>query len=534
MLDATVVNHETALSYIGPDLYNVKEKVSQFNSRISDNKVGVDSLRTKTRFLEKRVTNLESIVESDLITIDSSTDYIKTVPARSAPYAEITKFGGMSYKSENLIPYPYDFTGVDESNFKISIDNEQRLVVSGVPTSDKMYTLKEISLPVGSYFLTAIQTSTVTRVYLYKNGTLMWSHASTDSPLAFTVDNTSDVYKIAILALSNKPFNNDVVAPMISKNVALPYEPYFEGLRHAKPTAFKSVGVNLFDKSKVVNATETVTGFSFLRTNNTDIEVYPTTIGVLKELAPNLKVGDTITFYLEPVNTAHTDGFLYLNGSYFGWYSGTFHTITQGDLDGEVFAYGLPNLVCEYKDLIFTTIKNEPYSPYKESTLAIPTKVQGIDGYGFVGINENVYNYVEWGTDVKTFHEVVGMVDLGKLNWQWSSSYWVSQDIASIALINWRAPHFLAENYNTSGWDDKTYGDIAQYGEGSIVIVGEETSKPTGELLFALKTPGVHDISGSLPNDNLIAVEGGGTITVENDYGYDVPSEITYQLRSAT
>ena len=52
-------------------------------------------------------------------------------------------------------------------------------------------------------------------------------------------------------------------------------------------------------------------------------------------------------------------------------------------------------------------------------------------------------------------------------------------------------------------------------------------------LVYELATPEVTDIP-DLPDDNLIPVEGGGAIIAENDYNYDIPSEITYQLRSAT
>ena len=38
------------------------------------------------------------------------------------------------------------------------------------------------------------------------------------------------------------------------------------------------------------------------------------------------------------------------------------------------------------------------------------------------------------------------------------------------------------------------------------------------------------DISGLIKDDNLIGVEGGGTLTFENEYGYDVASTVYYQL----
>ena len=43
-------------------------------------------------------------------------------------------------------------------------------------------------------------------------------------------------------------------------------------------------------------------------------------------------------------------------------------------------------------------------------------------------------------------------------------------------------------------------------------------------------TPEVTDISDLITSDNFIEVDGGGTLTFENEYGYDVPSEVEYQV----
>ena len=44
----------------------------------------------------------------------------------------------------------------------------------------------------------------------------------------------------------------------------------------------------------------------------------------------------------------------------------------------------------------------------------------------------------------------------------------------------------------------------------------------------SIAAPVITDISDLLTDDNYIPVEGGGTITMVNEYGYDVPSEITF------
>jgi hypothetical protein len=53
-------------------------------------------------------------------------------------------------------------------------------------------------------------------------------------------------------------------------------------------------------------------------------------------------------------------------------------------------------------------------------------------------------------------------------------------------------------------------------------------------LYYELATPEVTDISDILSVDNYIEVEGGGSLTFENEYKYDVPSEVVYQLKEET
>ena len=72
--------------------------------------------------------------------------------------------------------------------------------------------------------------------------------------------------------------------------------------------------------------------------------------------------------------------------------------------------------------------------------------------------------------------------------------------------------------YNAIIWGEHGTNQYLQ--KGNIVDV----------VWYALSTPEVTDISDLLPADNLISVEGGGTLTFENEYGYAVPSEVEYQV----
>lgn len=64
--------------------------------------------------------------------------------------------------------------------------------------------------------------------------------------------------------------------------------------------------------------------------------------------------------------------------------------------------------------------------------------------------------------------------------------------------------------------------------------VYEHKGNNEDDAWVALDAVEVTDISDILPADNLIEVEGGGTITFENDHGHAVPSEVVYQMKGAS
>ena len=233
-------------------------------------------------------------------------------------------------------------------------------------------------------------------------------------------------------------------------------------LRSAKVTAVESVGANLFDKSKVINATETDTGFSFTWTGpNTS----PIIIGTFKNLCPTLRAGDVVHLNGSTVNSSYSmRAFFYLAGEGVDWLNQAI-TITDKLLNGLVYAYGETGKLCEYKEVRITKIANAPYSPYIHATLPIPTEVQALAGYG-EGNPDNT------------------------------------------------------SEYNAIFWDENGNQYYSHKGD----IVGG---------VWVPRTPEVIDISDILLTDNYIEVEGGGTITFKNEYGYSVPSEVEYQTNDA-
>lgn len=199
----------------------------------------------------------------------------------------------------------------------------------------------------------------------------------------------------------------------------------------------------------------------------------------------------------------------------------------------------------------FTAMLNKgethaPLIPYFKRTIPIPEAVQALDGYGW-GVNDSVYNYIDY--EKKQFVKRVGVVDMGTLNWWYSSGIFQS-DLSNLKYSrNGIIPNMLCSIYTTIG--AKSSSDFGNVEDKSITVnytmpriyvkdaaytdaTAFKNAMSGVMLYYELAEPIVTDISDILPADNFIEVEGGGTITAVNENGFDVPSEITYMLEEET
>lgn len=126
--------------------------------------------------------------------------------------------------------------------------------------------------------------------------------------------------------------------------------------------------------------------------------------------------------------------------------------------------------------------KATEYKPYHEPiTTELPAELLKLDGYGD-GVSNEYNNHIDWRpTDgVKKFIQMCA---------------------------------------------ERAY----QSGDESLVNVVTDGSNKT---VYVLDTPIETDISHVLSDDNIIAVEGGGMLTFDNEHQQAVPSTITYQLNT--
>ena len=232
------------------------------------------------------------------------------------------------------------------------------------------------------------------------------------------------------------------------------------------------IGGNYFDKSKVSSyVTETKTGFSFI---NDNVNFAPVNVGRLNHLAPCLKVGDIVTFYVDTVNSTKPEGFVYLAGSGFDWDSGVFHTITENDLNGFLYVYGLVNEVCEYNNFRITKIENAPYEPYTEQTFTNNDTLRGVNC---------IADEKDFARAMKT--QRFGIVDLGTLDWTVFNS--PNNEFVAYNIANFKhGMNGLCSKYplaNSLGEDKALYMRDTWYGGTTIGI--RDTSYTDAETLKA-------------------------------------------------
>lgn len=194
------------------------------------------------------------------------------------------------------------------------------------------------------------------------------------------------------------------------------------------------------------------------------------------------------------------------------------------------------------------------YSPYYQTGYPIPEAIRNLPGYGWsAGTAKNWVDY-----ENKQYHQCVGSVDLGTLDWTagGSSSKTVfiasSQKIRGQKLSNNSAiaanilcSKYLAKSQNEV-WSNATPVGIATNAttDGFVYVADTAYTDTTAFkqamqgviLYYELTTPIVTDISSLIPDDFLrnMEVEAGGSVTFKNsndNYHIPVPSEEEYIVK---
>ena len=209
------------------------------------------------------------------------------------------------------------------------------------------------------------------------------------------------------------------------------------------------------------------------------------------------------------------------------------------------------------KDAKVTEVKSVGVS--NTYTLAIPEAVQNLEGYG-IGFDTKYCNYIDF-ENKKFIQKVRKRVFTGDEAWEWGESihevglgaFWLSDftdvnrsmGITGLGICNHF--EFNAQSTDENGkfrFQGSTDGNRCYFYLPQSEINSAEQAKALVKSWYNGGNPLTveyvskdfieTDISDLIADVNLIGVEGGGTLTFENEYGYDVPSEVYYQIEGVT
>ena len=496
----------------------------------------------------------------------NSTAYRYIVPSNAENRALINKIGGKSYKTRNLIPFPYFANEPSARNgITYTIQDNGTVVLNGVSTERSYRTIAgELTLTAGKVYTlsgcpsggsTTGATNPTYALYIseVKNGAWSREFQEAGNGVRFTAQENC-VYTVSVNVWSaDVTCENLVFKPMLNEgDTALPYEPYFEGIRDTKVMALKSEGANLAHSiSEGSNTTITDGVVTQVEADTYEEIIFKCQLysetgyqsgGVVKWLyATGVH---SATFNKEGAETRCVFG---INGKIIntviaiditdlpiGEYtvSANFTNITQGSISWKDIMLNVGSVAIPYKPYVGTL-----------DTLAIPEAVQSIEGYG-LGVNENYFNYIDFKRKVFKAPCRRFLIDgsIGTYTTSPFANAWYI--VVSTLGYSDRIITGLADKYNRL-----TYHELHAGGKDGIylsnsyeifIIDSRFTDAATAksilsespvECVCAFDTEIETDISEYL-TDEFIKVEGGGTVTAVNEHEEGVPTSVTYLIET--
>lgn len=491
---------------------------------------------------DKRITNLEQGLPDDNFMVDETVAYNKDVPTNALPFAEVNKIGGMSYKTRNLLK-PFQESNSSWNGYNITRYTDGSVEITGAANKEFEFVVDLADLANYPARMRAGEQYTLT---VTKDGQpittgrrITYQDAAGGTYWGFPGDTTRERALTKLYVQSNTTVGDSSVcgvykAILTKGTEAIPYEPYFDGLKATNVTKLVSVGTNLIPYPYVDGTKKTIGGVTFTVNDDGSIHAKGTaTSDANFFLCLDKKFAEASAYADNSVITR--DGVTFQDVSYLvNQSSGNFATyvgVTNGATVDKTFY-----------PMIHKLSTALPYQPYVYRTLDIPEEVQALDGYG-LGANASVYNYID--LEKKQFVKRVACVDLGTLTWTRAST--VSGGVrfqGNIAATpvpseGKNIPNIICSKYNavstTDTWNDidgiTTRSTSIEIKDNNYTDGNTLKSALSGEMLvYELAEPIITDISNLITSDNFIGVEGGGTLTFENEYGYAVPSTIEYQL----
>lgn len=510
--------------------------------------------------------------------------YRTTAPNNVLPFAKVNKIGGMTHKTRNLIPFPYNTDSKTEKGITFTVNENGTVTINGTATEEGNFYLispwavnpNYISVN-GTYTLSGISGGRENTYYLQiyvdgsSKGVVYTNH------LTFTASGT--VNQFSFFYKAGAVFNNFVISPMLNEGTtALPYEPYFDGMRNAEVTELKSEFGNLFNYDNILDSfkgTGENEGKIVITTRSYSMNIYTGEGGssarVPREYWNKLMFLTKGTYYayfdidFYEDEVAEADRYLnaravLLDGQDYWCGNGGQQLFSGGTFtmyyDGYCYLRTGINKRCYISNLMITRTPRDTYIPYKYESIPIPEAVKSLDGYG-LGVNSEYYNYIDF--DRKVFvQRVYRKVFDGTENWATATTsktssdgfyrvrYTIRDDNIGVDAGTTDKSQIVCNSYNTASPSDTWYceKDTCSFNQGTLVHFYDEAYNTSDvslwkahlaeryangnplTIVYALAEPIETDISAYL-TDEYIEVEGGGTVTAVNEHQLDAPTTIS-------
>lgn len=289
---------------------------------------------------------------------------------------------GSTVKCENLIPYPYAETTKTSNGVTFTDNGDGSITVNGTATAIAPFIFFEGNLPLsGEFTFSGCTGGSSVTYYLqpWLNGT-EFQDPQFNAPVTYNWSGN-----LTLLTMYVQPgitVNNLVIKPMLNAGTtALPYQPYFKGLKNAFFKEIVSTGRNLIPYP-YKETTKTTNGITFTDNGDGSLTVNGTAEGGIASFtfssasnSINFIAGKTYYFscphgvlaYQEKQGGAvkYRTAFPITWGE--GWiFVSLYMQLNEGEHENNLTLYPMLN---------FGTTA-EPYEPYKQSVLSLPEAVE--------------------------------------------------------------------------------------------------------------------------------------------------------------
>ena len=381
------------------------DDVEPISEQVSDLSQSVDDIYT---ILQQEVYNAQDIEQEY-----SSRETADGADIIDGALETVKKIQGATVKTTNLLRFPYlDGASYTSNGVTVTANSDGSITINGTPTSYVYYKFISNFRGVGKFILSGIPSSANLSFSFTAYDSAGNSIGVVDGYRGQTMQfDTADYegYDHALLRIrrvkDGVAINNVTVYPMLNEgSSALPYMPYFPGLKNAYFQGLQSTGRNLIpfpysdstktengvtftvndDGSVTANGTATSqVSFYFVSSSN-PILAFP--IGTVLSLAGCPSGGNPRTFFLNLLSTDYTEGITETGNG------GTLTTTKKSYYLYFRMEQGVTLTNAVIRPMLNYGSSALPYEPYISHEISLPEPVELAewDTLDFVNGNKNV------------------------------------------------------------------------------------------------------------------------------------------------